>query len=92
MSNLAEQRQDPPSISEYHYALIGKMEEAETDLKATMSAQESFGYLRDDLKKMVIPAEVSRAFSKIGLWLNSHAGATVAELETLQDLERDLLF
>lgn len=92
MSNLAEQRQDPPSISEVHYLLIGKMEEVEADLMATMSAQESFGYLKDDLQKLVIPAAVGRAFSVIGLWLNSHAGATVAELESLQDVERDLLF
>jgi hypothetical protein len=68
------------------------MEEVETDLKATRNAQDSWGYLKDDLEKMVIPAEVGRAFSKIGLWLNSHAGATVIELETLQDAERDLMF
>jgi hypothetical protein len=92
MSNLAEQRQDPPSISEYHYALIGKMEEVETDLKATATAQDTWADLKHDLGKLVIPAEVSRAFSKIGLWLNSHHGATVTELETLQDAERDLLY
>lgn len=92
MSNLAEQRQDPPTLSDYHYALIDKMEEVENDLKATRDAVDSWDYLKDDLKKLVIPAEVSRAFSKIGLWLNSHAGATVIELETLQDAERDLLF
>jgi len=68
------------------------MEMVETDLKATRIAQDSWDYLKDDLQKLVIPAEVGRAFSMIGLWLNSHAGATVTELEILQDAERDLLF
>ena len=90
MSSLAEQHQDPPSLSECHYYLIDRMEEVETDLKATRDAQDSWGYLKDDLQKLVIPAEVGRAFSKIGLWLNSHAEATATELETLQDAERDL--
>ena len=92
MTNLAEQRQDPPSISDLHYALIDRMEEVEVDLQTTKAAQDSWDDLKDDLGKLVIPAEVARHFSKIGLWLNSHAGATVAELETLQDAERDLLF
>ena len=92
MSNLAEQHQDPPTLSECHYWLIDRMEMVETDLKATRIAQDSWDYLKDDLQKLVIPAEVGRAFSMIGLWLNSHAGATVTELEILQDAERDLLF
>ena len=92
MTNLAEQRQDPPSISDLHYALIDRMEEVEVDLQTTKAAQDSWGDLKDDLKKLVIPAEISRAFSKIGLWLNSHAGATVAELQLLQEAEKDLLF
>jgi len=90
VSNLAEQHQDPPSLSECHYYLIDRIETVETDLTATRDALDSWGYLKDDLQKLVIPAEVGRAFSKIGLWLNSHAEATATELETLQDAERDL--
>ena len=91
-TNLAEQRQDPPSLSDIHYALIDKMEVVETDLKATRNAQDSWGYLKDDLEKLVIPAEIGRAFSKIGFWLNSHAGANAVELQLLQEAEMDLLF
>ena len=89
---IAEPRQDPPSISDYHYAIIDKMEEVTNDLKATRDAQDSWNYLKDDLAKLIIPTEIARAFAKIGLWLNSHAGATVAELLTLQEAEQDLLF
>jgi hypothetical protein len=92
MAGLAEQRQNPPDLSDLHYALIGKIEEVETDLKATAEAQDSFVYLAADMDKLVIPAEIGRALAAVGLWLNSHAGATGAELETLQDAERDLMF
>jgi hypothetical protein len=92
MSNLAEQHQDPPTLSECHYWLIDRMMEVEADIRATATAQDTWDDLKYDLGKLVIPAEVSRAFSKIGLWLNSHAGASATELETLQDAERDLLY
>jgi hypothetical protein len=88
----AEQRQDPPNISDLHYALIGKIMEVEADLRATATAQDTWDDLKYDLGKLVIPTEIAGAFAKIGLWLNSHAGATVAELHTLQEAESDLLY
>ena len=89
---LAERAVDPPSISDLHYLLIDKMEEVEADLRATATAQDTWADLKFDLGKLVLPTEIAGAFAKVGLWLNSHAGATVTELLTLQDAERDLLF
>jgi hypothetical protein len=90
--SLPAPRQDPPNISDLHYALIDRMEEVEVDLQTTKAAQDSWNYLKYDLGKLVIPAEIGRALAAVGLWLNSHAGATVTELHILQEAESDLLF
>jgi len=92
MTNLAEQRLDPPSISEAHYLLIGEIDDAKDRIKLIRSAQDSWSDFNADFHALTPPKEVVAAWDKIGPWLNSHAGATVNELEILQDFERDLMF
>lgn len=92
MSNLAEQRQDPPSISEAHYYLIGEIEKVEEQLKDIREAQDAWDAFNKSFHYLTPPAEIVAAWDKVKPWLNSHAGATATELETLQDFERDLLF
>ena len=92
MSNLAEQRQDPPSLSAAHYALIDQIEAVTECIEDIREAQDAWDAFNKAFHYLTPPPEIVAAWDFVKPWLNSHAGATVGELEILQEAERDLMF
>ena len=92
MAGLAEQRLNPPDVSAAHYALIDQIEIVTDQIENIREAQDAWADFNRALHHLSPPAEIVAVWDKIGPWLNSHAGATVTELEILQEAENNLLF
>ena len=92
MAGLAEQRLNPPDVGAAHYALIDEIEKVADQLDYIRAAQDGWSDFNHDLHRLSPPAEIIAAWDVVGPWLNSHAGATVTELNICQEFENNLLF
>lgn len=92
MTNLAEQRVYPRDVSAEHYDLIDQMEAVAEQIEGIRAAQDAWSDFNASLHFLTPPAEIVAAWDRVKPWLDSHAGATVAELHLLQEAEQDLLF
>jgi len=88
--SLAEPHLTPPDMGPAHYALMDEIEKVEGQLDYIRAAQDSWHAFNYDLHRLSPPAEIIAAWDVVGPWLNSHAGATVTELEILQDFHQRL--